>query len=57
MTFEEISSEFYQENRNNLCQFMPKSHKQGIFDNNKALRHKLFVKKVLNDAHNETKLV
>ncbi|MDH3203092.1 MAG: hypothetical protein OEL81_00235 [Nitrosopumilus sp.] len=31
MTFEEISSEFYQENMNDLGQFMPKSHKRGPY--------------------------
>jgi len=31
VTFEEITPEFYQENRNNLCQFMPKSHKRGPY--------------------------
>ena len=31
MTFEEITLEFYQENRNNLGQFMPKSHRRGPY--------------------------
>lgn len=31
MTFEEITSEFYKENQNNLGQFMPKSHKRGPY--------------------------
>jgi len=31
VTFEEISSEFYQENMNDLGQFMPKSHKRGPY--------------------------
>jgi len=31
VTFEEISLEFIQENQNNLCQFMPKSHKRGPY--------------------------
>ena len=31
MTFEEISPEFIIENKNNLGQFMPKSHKRGPY--------------------------
>jgi len=31
VTFEEISSEFYQENQNNFGQFMPKSHRRGPY--------------------------
>jgi len=31
VTFEEITSEFIAENKNNLCQFMPKSHKRGPY--------------------------
>lgn len=31
MTFEEISTEFIAENKNNLCQFMPKLHKRGPY--------------------------
>jgi DNA-binding CsgD family transcriptional regulator len=31
VTFEEITSEFYQENKNNLGQFMSKSHKRGPY--------------------------
>jgi len=31
VTFEEITSEFYQENKNNLGQFMPKLHNRGPY--------------------------